>query len=135
MSVGTRLGDPKIINPNDIHLNSFGVGKEFVYIIYSTDVRIEAILNKFETFPLKIGKTKNIKRRVEQLSESGPNTLTVGAVFGTDNSADLESYIHCKLKMAGQYLEIPRRREWFRSNIPTVMRVYNDFVRENRDYE
>lgn len=98
IAVGTRLGDPKMIDPKDLYLSSFGVGSEYVYVIYSTDVRIEAIINKIEFFPLKVGKTKNIQRRVEQLSESGPNTLTVGAIFCTDNSADLERYIHSELK-------------------------------------
>jgi hypothetical protein len=135
IAVGTRLGDPKVIDPKDLYLNSFGVGSEYVYIIYSTDVRIEAIINKIEFFPLKIGKTKNIKRRVEQLSESGPNTLTVGAIFCTDNSAELERYIHGELKKAGQYLEVPGRREWFRSNISTVIGIYNIFIRERRGYE
>ena len=135
IAVGTRLGDPKVIDPKDLYLRSFGVGREYVYIIYSTDVRIEAIINKIEFFPLKIGKTKNIERRIEQLSESGPNTLTVGAIFCTDNSADLERYIHNELKKAGQYLEVPGRREWFRSNISTTIGIYNDFIRERRGYE
>ena len=134
-AVGNRLGNPKVIDPKDLYLSSFGVGSEYVYVIYSTDVRIEAIINKIEFFPLKVGKTKNIKRRVEQLSESGPNTLTVGAIFCTDNSADLERYIHNELKKAGQYLEVPGRREWFRSNISTVIGIYNNFIRERRGYE
>lgn len=134
-AVGNRLGNPKVIDPKDLYLSSFGVGSEYVYVIYSTDVRIEAIINKIEFFPLKVGKTKNIKRRVEQLSESGPNTLTVGAIFCTDNSADLERYIHNELKKAGQYLEVPGRREWFRSNISTVIGIYNNFIRERKGYE
>jgi hypothetical protein len=134
-AVGTRLGDPKVIDPKNLYLSSFGVGSEYVYVIYSTDVRIEAIINKIEFFPLKVGKTKNIKRRVEQLSESGPNTLTVGAIFCTDISVDLERYIHSELKKAGQYLEVPGRREWFRSNISTVIGIYNNFILERRGYE
>lgn len=133
--VGTLLGGPKVINYKDMHLNSFGVGREYVYIIYSTDVRIEAIINRFEFFPLKVGKTKNIKRRVEQLSESGPNSLTVGAVFSTDKPTELERYIHVELTKLGQFLEIPGRREWFRSNISTVIGIYNDFIREGRGDE
>lgn len=110
-------------------LNRFGIGKEYVYVIYSSDVRMESIINNFEFFPIKVGKTKNITRRVEQLSQSGPNTLTIGAVFCTENSTQLEKYLHRKLTDSGQYLDIPGRREWFRSNVSQVIDHYEGFIK------
>jgi len=128
--VGKRIGYPKPINPREMWLNRFGIGSEYVYVIYSSDVRMESVINNFEFFPIKVGKTKNIKRRVEQLSESGPNTLTIGAVFCIDNSTQLEKYIHAKLTDSGQYLDIPGRREWFRSNISQVISHYQNYIKE-----
>lgn len=132
--VGKKIGYPISINPKEMWLNRYGIGKEYVYVIYSSDVRIEAVLNGFDLFPLKVGKTKNIIRRVEQLSESGPNTLTIGAVLCTDNSTQLEKYLHTKLIDSGQYLDIPGRKEWFRANISQVITHYQQFIKiKNRN--
>ena len=115
-------------------LNRFGIGNEYVYVIYSSDVRMESVINNFESFPIKVGKTKNITRRVEQLSQSGPNTLTIGAVFCTENSTQLEKYLHKKLTDSGQYLDIPGRREWFRSNVSQVVGHYQNYVNEGGNF-
>ena len=128
ISVGSRLGNPIVLNPKEIFLNRFGIGNEYVYVIYSSDARIESILNNLKAFPMKVGKTNCIERRIEQLSESGPNTLTVGAVFCTYNATELERYIHKKLINAGRHLLIPGRREWFRSDIQTSVQIYKEFV-------
>lgn len=135
ISVGTRLGNPIVLNPKEIFLNRFGMGNEYVYVIYSSDARIESVLNNLKAYPVKVGKTNCIERRIEQLSESGPNTLTVGAVFCTNNSTELERYIHKKLINTGRHILIPGRREWFRSNISTVIGIYNNFIRERKGYE
>ena len=128
ISVGSRLGNPIVLNPKEIFLNRFGIGNEYVYVIYSSDARIESILNNLKAFPVKVGKTKCIERRIEQLSESGPNTLTVGAVFCTYNSTELERYIHKRLINAGRHLLIPGRREWLRSDMQTIVQIYKEFV-------
>jgi hypothetical protein len=128
ISVGSRLGNPIVLNPKEIFLNRFGIGNEYVYVIYSSDARIESILNNFIAYPVKVGKTNCIQRRIDQLSESGPNTLTVGAVFCTNNSTELERYIHTKLIDAGRHLVIPGRREWFRSDIETIIKIYREFL-------
>ncbi len=132
ISVGSRLGNPIVLNPKKIFLNRFGMGNEYVYVIYSSDARIESILNNFKAYPLKVGKTNCIERRIEQLSESGPNTLTVGAVFCTNNSTELERYIHKKLMNTGRHLLIPGRREWFRSDIHTIVQIYREFCLDRR---
>jgi hypothetical protein len=132
ISVGSRLGNPIVLNPKEIFLNRFGIGNEYVYVIYSSDARIESILNNFIAYPVKVGKTNCIQRRIDQLSESGPNTLTVGAVFCTNNSTELERYIHTKLIDAGRHLVIPGRREWFRSDIETIIKIYREFLLDRR---
>ena len=85
-----------------------------------------------KAYPVKVGKTNCIQRRIDQLSESGPNTLTVGAVFCTNNSTELERYIHKKLINTGRHLEIPGRREWFRSDIETIIKIYREFLLDRR---
>jgi hypothetical protein len=116
----------------DLYYKQYGVGSDFVYVVYSTDLRIESIVNGREHFPLKVGKTNNIVRRIAQLSEAGPNALTIGTLFRTDEASRLERFIHKRLQDQGQHLEIPGRKEWFLSNLSQVTEYYQDFVREAR---
>lgn len=121
---------PKSHDPKDLYFKQYGVGQNFVYVIYSTDLRIESIINRREHFPLKVGKTNNIIRRVAQLSEAGPSALAIGIIFRTDEASRLERYIHKKLQNQGQHLDIPGRKEWFLSNLSQISSYYKDFLRE-----
>jgi hypothetical protein len=122
---------PKLSDPKDLYLNQHGVGCDYVYVVYSTDLRIESIVNRRKHFPLKVGRTTNIVRRISQLSEAGPTALTIGTLFRTDQASRLESFIHKNLKDQGQHLDIPGRREWFHSNLQQVSGYYQDFIRES----
>ena len=113
-----------------MYFKQYGVGSEFVYVVYSTDLRIESIVNGRKHFPLKVGKTNNIVRRIAQLSEAGPSSLTIGTLFRTDEASKLERYIHKKLQDKGQHLDIPGRKEWFLSNLSQVCGYYQEFTRE-----
>jgi hypothetical protein len=123
---------PESSNPKDWYFKQYGVGTDFVYVVYSTDLRIESIINRRKHFPLKVGKTNNIVRRISQLSEAGPSALTIGLVFRTDEASKLEKFIHQKLRDQGQHLDIPGRKEWFLSNLHQVTSCYQDFIRESR---
>lgn len=106
---------------------TMGFGSEIVYVIYSTAMRIEAILNKRDVWPLKVGKTNNLQRRLKQLSESGPNSLCVGLVMYTNNPYVLEQYIHAALTERGQSLKIAGRKEWFRSNLHQIQSIFINY--------
>jgi hypothetical protein len=119
---------PELVAPKDLYFQQYGFGSDYVYVVYSTELRIGSIVNGRKHFPLKVGKTSNIARRVAQLSESGPNALTIGTLFRTNDASRLEKFIHNKLKENGQHLEIPGRREWFLSNLAQVTNVYQEFI-------
>ena len=123
---------PEHADPKDLYFNQHGVGSEYVYVVYSTDLRIESIVNRRKHFPLKVGRTNNIVRRISQLSEAGPSALTIGTLFRTDEASRLERFIHKKLQDQGQHLDIPGRKEWFLSNLQQVTGYYQDFIRESR---
>jgi hypothetical protein len=123
---------PERADPKDLYFNQHGVGCAYVYVVYSTDLRIESILNRRKHFPLKVGRTNNIVRRISQLSEAGPNALTIGTLFRTDQASRLERFIHKKLQDQGQHLDIPGRKEWFLSNLQEVTSHYQDFIQESR---
>ena len=125
---------PESIDPKDLYIKQYGVGTDFVYVVYSTELRIESIINGRRHFPLKVGKTNNIVRRISQLSESGPSALTIGILFRTDQASRLERFIHNKLRDQGQHLDIPGRKEWFLSNLHEVTSYYQDFIRESRRF-
>jgi hypothetical protein len=123
---------PESSNPKDLYFKQYGVGNDFVYVVYSTDLRIDSIINGRKHFPLKVGKTNNIVRRISQLSEAGPSALTIGILFRTDQASKLERFIHKKLRDQGQHLDIPGRKEWFLSNLHQVTGYYQDFIRESQ---
>jgi len=123
---------PDSTDPKDLYVKQFGIGSGYVYVVYSTDLRIDSIINGYRHFPLKVGKTSNIVRRIAQLSESGPNALTIGVIFKTDDASSLERFIHKKLHAQGQHLYIPGRKEWFLSNLSQVTGHYQDFILESR---
>jgi len=123
---------PKSIDPKDLYFKQYGAGLEYVYVVYSTDLRIESIINRRKHFPLKVGKSNNIVRRLAQLSEAGPSALTIGTLFRTDEASRLEGFIHKKLQDQGQHLDIPGRKEWFLSNLSQVTGYYQEFLKEGR---
>ena len=88
--------------PSEMRFEKIGYGSEYVYVVYSKTMRLEAILKSKELWPLKVGKTNNLQRRIVQLSESGPNSLTIGLVMRSDNPMRLEKAIHNKLIKNGQ---------------------------------
>lgn len=108
-------------------LNVKGVGDEFVYAVYHSESRIESVLRNRENWLLKVGRTNNLKRRVAQLSESGPNSLVIGVAFRTYNARGLEKHIHQALHSREKACAIPGRREWFYSNLVEISRLQKQF--------
>jgi len=97
---------------------------DYVYAIYSPNNRLYAAINKQGYFPIKIGKTKNLIRRIDSLSESGPGMLAIGLAIKTNKATNLESNIHTQLTLRGRSIEIPGRKEWFLTNLDEVRSIY-----------
>lgn len=112
-----------------MRFEKIGYGSEYVYVVYSKAMRLEAILKCKDNWPLKVGKTNNLQRRIVQLSESGPNSLTIGLVMKSDNPMRLERAIHNKLIMNGQAIELAHRQEWFKSNLSQIKNIYHGLKR------
>lgn len=60
----------------------------------------------------KIGRTKNIEKRMKQLQTGNPYDITLVKLYETENSAKLEAYIHQILR------DQNIRNEWFRLGNP-----------------
>lgn len=114
----------------DMKFEKLGRGSKFVYVMYSKSARYEAILKGSEIWPLKVGRTNNPLTRCIQLSESGPNLLTIAFVIRSDNPKLLEKRIHAKLTDDGRLIEMPHRKEWFLSNLNQVKAIYNNLQRQ-----
>ena len=111
----------------DLPLNYKGVGNEFVYVVYQSESRVESVLRDRDNWLLKVGRTNNLRRRVSQLSESGPNSLVIGIAFKTYNSRGLEKYIHQSLHNQKKACDIPGRKEWFFSNLAEIEDLRGQF--------
>ena len=121
------------VSNSEIPIKYQGVGNEFVYVIYQSEARIESILRNTDNWVLKVGRTNNLRRRVAQLSLSGPNSLVVGAAFKTYNSRGLENYIHRYLHDQKKACYIPGRREWFFSNLLEIGNLRSQFEQKYRN--
>jgi hypothetical protein len=106
---------------------SHGYGHEFVYVMYETESRIDAILKNRTNWLLKVGRTNNVERRVSEISQSGPNSLVIGTVFKTNSSKALELFIHKRLASESKNYEIPGRKEWFNSNLAEIHLLWLEF--------
>jgi len=116
----------------DLRFEKIGYGSEYVYVVYSKFMRFESILTNKSFWPLKVGKTNNLKKRVKQLSESGPNSLMIGLAIRSDTPLQLERVIHSELKRNGQAIKLAHRQEWFWSNIHQIKNIHNRFVLKER---
>ncbi len=112
-------------------INVKGVGSEYVYVVYQSEARIESILRNRKNWPLKVGRTNNLQRRVAQLSESGPNSLVIGIAYKSHDAKGLEKFIHKALHDQKQACEIPGRREWFYSNLDEISDLRRQFERKS----
>lgn len=110
----------------------YGFGNEFVYVLYETESRIEAILRDKDNWLLKVGRTNDIKRRVAEISQSGPNSLVIGMVFKTNCSKALEIFIHKRLATEGRKYDLPGRKEWFNSNLTDIHSIWMNFKKDER---
>lgn len=118
--------------PKNTFYQYYGSGKEFVYIMYETESRVEAILRDRDSWLLKVGRTNDIKRRVAEISQSGPNSLVVGMVFKTNSSKALEIFIHKRLATEGRKYDLPGRKEWFNSNLTDIHSIWINFKKDER---
>jgi hypothetical protein len=114
-------------NPDTYKFLALGVGDEFVYCLFSPRQKIESIVNKNRNYPIKVGKTNNIVRRIKELSVSGTEALAIDAIFRTKKSAEMEKFIHRSLENQFSQIKIPGRKEWFYSNKVEVLKIHSEF--------
>lgn len=75
----------------------------------------------------KIGRTKDINKRMKQLQTGNPHAIILIKLYETENSIKLEAYIHQTLK------DQNIRNEWFRldnpNSIDTIVSKYDRSVK------
>jgi hypothetical protein len=118
-------------DPHFYKYELIGFGTEFVYGLYLPAQKIQTVLNNRKTYPIKIGKTNNISRRIKELSSTGNQPLAVDFIFCTNAPFQLEKYIHNILKFQLAQIDFSNRREWFQTNKQEVFRIYSNFIKSN----
>ncbi len=118
------------VDPNDFKPLERGRGGEFVYALYVPEDKINSIIKMKNFYAVKVGRTNNLKRRLRDLSISGPNILGIDVCIRTDNSRWLEKLFHERLKANFAQLPVPNRKEWFYSNKFELLKIYNKIISE-----
>ena len=118
------------IDPKEFKPIERGKGQEFVYALYVPEDKINSIIKLKNFYAVKVGRTKDIKRRLRDLSVSGPNILGIDLCIRTDNSRQLEKLFHKKLKANFAQLPVPHRKEWFYTTKFELLKIYNELISE-----
>jgi hypothetical protein len=105
----------------------YGIGSEFVYVLYETRSRVLSIVHSKSRWLMKIGRTNNLDRRIADLNQSANSTLVLGMAFRTNDSRSLERFIHSYLRNQQLEARIPGRREWFYSNLDEIRSITKAF--------
>jgi len=124
-----RLSKQIDYNPETYKYLAIGTGDEFVYSLFSPRQKIDSIINKNKNYPIKVGKTNNIVRRIKELSISGTEALAIDSIFRTKKSSEMEKFIHKCLRAQFSQIEIPGRKEWFHSNKAEVLKIHSKFYK------
>jgi len=80
--------------------------------------------------PIKIGVSKNVDKRIDELQTGNPNKLYVLSLIectSVKRAYSLEAYLHYKLKRFRLVGEWFRRADW---NLPSILKVYQGKIHE-----
>ena len=118
-------------NPEQYKCKIIGKGDQFVYGLYIPGQKIESIINNYSLYPMKVGKTNRIERRIKELSISGIETLGVDLIIKTYSSTKLEKYIHNNLNSKLKQILVYGRKEWFLMNRKELENIYAKYLEEH----
>jgi hypothetical protein len=100
---------------------SIGEGRESVYGIFSPKTIRESHQMKIGSYPIKIGRTERpISERLVELQTGNFMDLQIGLVMKTNQSRELEKYLHSQLshrKLVGK----SSQSEWFLSSLEAIL--------------
>jgi len=129
----TQLGrevelDMPLALPQEIPWLQFGEGSEYVYGLINPSHMYSLVTNGSSNFPMKIGRTnRSVNRRVQELQTGSLLDLRLGFQIETENSQELEQFIHRAL--ADRRIISPYgKKEWFRSHFFEIKSIYHEFV-------
>jgi hypothetical protein len=108
-----------------------GKGNQFVYGLYVPSQKIDSIIFNYEFYPIKVGKTNKLERRIKELSISGIETLGIDIIFKTNYPLKLEKFIHKKLIASSKKIDISDRKEWFFINRRILEKLYFLYLKES----
>lgn len=126
--------DYSLVELDRLKFQTLGVGREYVYGFYLPIYRHEAAIKGKPKFPIKVGRTNNIQRRIASLSTTGTGMLVPALVISTNDSSQLESRMHLALTARGSRIELHGRREWFMTNVREINSVYESIKLKQISY-
>jgi len=86
--------------------------------ITSSSGHVYVLRHPYDDAWLKVGKAKNVKSRLSSYNTGSPIRYDMPHIKPTNNQEDAETAVHNALVGAG----IPRNREWFQTDLDTVIR-------------
>lgn len=105
-----------------------GTGLSNVYGIFSRKLMSERISHGSVWYPIKIGRTsRDVADRLRELQTGSYFDLQLGIQIKTDNSIELEKYLHSRLS----HRKVPSeasQNEWYFSSIEEIESVYSTAV-------
>jgi len=104
---------------------TFGIGKESVYLYYFKAYRENSELKSENIWPCKIGRTEidPLDRVLSQASTGISELPHIAFIVYTDDSSNLEKYLHAALKLRNRHLGNSPGKEWFNTNPEEVLEI------------
>ena len=108
-----------------------GKGQTSVYGIFSRKLMSERRTFGSNWYPIKIGRTsRNIADRLRELQTGSYFDLQLGIQIKTDNSVELEGYLHSRLSHRKVCSEATQN-EWYFSSIEEIESIYSHAMGTN----
>jgi Meiotically up-regulated gene 113 len=109
-------------------------------VIVATQVSTVYVLRSGNSSLFKIGRTRNLGRRMEQLASGNPDRLTLFDSIETDDAAACETYLHHRLRSrrskdsdATEFFDLDP--EELRDVIQDARAFLDDFIPKQREAE
>ena len=125
-----QISNQLTFNPKKYRSKIIGKGDQFVYGLYIPAQKIESIINNYDLYPVKVGRTNKIQRRIKELSISGIETLGIDLLIKTNEAVKLEKYIHQILIDKSRQISIYGRKEWFLIRGKELEKIYCKYLDE-----
>ncbi|MCC4341066.1 GIY-YIG nuclease family protein [Limosilactobacillus reuteri] len=119
----------RVEKDNTLHTaqETIGTGKEAIYVYYYKTYKKYALLKNKNTWPCKIGKTRNnvSERILSQLGTAYPEYPIIGLEIRCSSATKLEKAIHSILKYKNKAISNSPGKEWYNTNPSEIQHIYS----------